>query len=322
MISRLRNLLTAGERLPEQNPLLQYELAKAQGRLPGRGLALQLTTLILLLAIAAVSYAGAFGSSEAGNLSAQLWGSLYFPALALQVLTLILALVLGAASVGVERSRKTWDKLRATEAGASLALRARWLGILYRLRVPIVVILLLRLLLALGALFELSAFGGHYVNMLSAGASQPLGDWQMGLLLIALCLALSLAQPLVMIASAAALGLFLSVTVVERVYSAVLQLSLAALFVAFVVAASTGVFDILHGRLILADAAQHQLVLAYSSYGDWGLLLAHLGGLGQVWARVPAGVYISLGMAALLLLQALIADGFMSLAERISERRG
>ena len=86
---------------------------------------------------------------------------MYFPALALQAITFVLALALGAAAVDAERSRKTWDKLRATEAGAGLALRARWLGILYRLRAPIALILLLRLLLALAALIELTAFGGH-----------------------------------------------------------------------------------------------------------------------------------------------------------------
>lgn len=315
-------MLPAGARLRLGNPLLQYELAKAQGRHAGGSFALQLAALILLLVIAAAIYASVFGVSDTGNWSAMLWESLYFPALALQTVTLILSLLLGAASVDAERSRKSWDKLRVTETGASLALRARWLGILYRLRAPIAAILLTRLLLALGALIELTAFGGHYVQMLSNEASPPLGDWRVGLPLIALALTLSLAQPLVMIASAAALGLFLSVTVVERVYSAVIQVAMAALAAAFVMVASAGAADILQGRLIMSNAAQFVIVLAYSSYGDWGLLLAHLGSLGVVWGRVPAGAFISLGMAALLPLQALIADGFMSLAERISERRG
>ena len=142
------------------------------------------------------------------------------------------------------------------------------------------------------------------------------------MVLIALGLTLSLAQPLAMIASAAALGLFLSVTVVERLYSAVIQVALVALVAASVLLASAGAADILQGRLIMSDAAQFAVVLAYSSYGDWGLLLAQLGSLGAVWGRVPAGALIAPGMAALLLLQALIADGLMSLAERISERRG
>ncbi len=322
MISRLRNLLPAPAQPRLGNPLLQYELSKAQGRAAGRNFALQLTALMLLLAIAAALYAGAFGLDDAGNLSGRLWGSLYFPALALQTITWSLALALGAASVRAERSRKTWDKLRATAAGAGLALRARWLGILYRLRAPIAAILLLRLLLALGALLDVTAFGGHYVKMLSAAAAPPLVDWRVGLLLIALSAALSLAQPLVMIGSAAALGLFLSVTVAERFYGALLQVALVALTVVFVVLASAGVNDILGGRLIISDAAQFVLILAYSSYGDWGLLLAHLGSLGAVWRVAPAGAYVCVGMAALLLLQALFADGLMSLAEQTSERRG
>lgn len=322
MISRLRSLLPAWARLPTRNPLLPYELAKAQGRTAGRGFALQLTALVLLLGLAAAIYASALGAGDSGNLSTQLWRSFYFPALALQVITLILALLLGAASVDAERGRKTWDNLRATETGASMALRARWLGILYRLRAPIAVIMLIRLLLALGALVDLTAFGGRYVQMLSAEAAPALGDWRIGLLLIALSIALTLAQPLVMIGSATALGLFLSVTVRERLYAAVLQTALVALMAAFVLLSSAGAVQVLQGRLILSEAAQFLLVLAYSSYGDWGLLLAELGSLGAVWRVAPAVVFISPGLATLLLLQALFADGLMSLAERISERRG
>lgn len=322
MISRLRTLLPAWARPPTSNPLLQYELAKSQGSAQGRAFLWQLSALILLLGLAAAVYAGAFELGDSGNWSARLWESLYFPALALQAITLVLALLLGATSVDAERSRKTWDSLRATEAGAGLALRARWLGILYRLRAPISVILLVRLLLALGALLDLTAFGGHYVKMLSAGATPPLSDWRVSLLLIALSAALSLAQPLVMIASAAALGLFLSVTVAERLYSALLQVALVALFVLFVLLASAGAGEILGGRLIISDAAQFVVVLAYSSYGDWGLLLAQLGSLGAVWRVAPAGIAIGPAMVALLLLQALIADSLMSLAERVSERRG
>ncbi len=318
MSSRLRSLLPTWARLPASNPLLHYELAKAQGRAAGGGFALQLAALLLLLGLAAAIYAGAFDLSYSGNLSTQLWRSLYFPALTLQTITWILALLLGAASVGAERGRKTWDNLRATEAGAGLALRARWLGILYQLRAPVAAIMLIRLLLALGALVDLSAFGGHYVKMLSAEAP-ALGDWRIGLLLIALNIALALAQPLVMIGSAAALGLFLSVMVRERVYGAVLQFILIALLAAFVLLSSAGAADILRGRLILPQAAQFLLILAYSSYGDWGLLLVELGSLGAVWRVTPAGVFISPCLAALLLLQALFADGLMSLAERISE---
>ena len=322
MISRLRDLVPAGARPPMSNPLLQYELDKARGRSSGPGFALQLTAIITLLGLAAALYAAAFGAPDAGNLSARLWQSLYFPALALQALTLMLALALGAESIGAERRRKTWEKLRATEAGAGLALRARWLGIMYRLRAPIAVILLFRLLLALAAQVELTAFGGHYVQMLGAGAAPPLGDWRISLLLIALSVALSLAQPLAMIAAAAALGLFLSVTVVERLYSALLQIVLAAIYVVLLLASAAGAADILQGRLIMSDAAQFAVVLLYSSFGDWGLLQAQLGSLDQVWARVPAGAYIGVGMVALLLIQAFTADGLMALAERISERRG
>ena len=172
-----------------------------------------------------------------------------FPTLCLQLITLIVALSLGAASVDAERSRKTWDNLRVTEGGAGMALRARWIGILYRLRVPIAAILLVRLVFSLGTLIDLTAFGGLYAEMLSANASPPLADWRLGLLLIAMTLTANIVLPLVMIASAAALGILLSVAVKERIYGAVMQLLLVVMQVVFVIAAAAGISQILQDSL-------------------------------------------------------------------------
>lgn len=63
------------------------------------------------------------------------------------------------------------------------------------------------------------------------------------------------------------------------------------------------------------------LVLGYSSYGDWGLLLMHLGSLGEIWQRVPYGAFIAIALAIILLAQATIADRMMWLAERLVESR-
>ena len=305
------------------NPLLQYELSKSRGDGTRRGFVLQLVALVLLLAGAAFIYASATDAlGDSRNVSGLIWQCLYFPTLCLQLITLIVALSLGAASVDAERSRKTWDNLRVTEGGAGMALRARWIGILYRLRVPIAAILLVRLVFSLGTLIDLTAFGGLYAQMLSANASPPLADWRLGLLLIAMTLTANIVLPLVMIASAAALGILLSVAVKERIYGAVMQLLLVVMQVVFVIAAAAGISQILQDSLILSDHAQFLLVLTYCAYGDWGMLLAQLGSLGEVWQRIPSGTLISLGLPVVLLAQAFIADGMISLAERLSESRG
>ena len=120
MISRLRKRLPAGTRAPLRNPLLHYELAKARGRPAGPGFALQLTALIALLGLSAALYAAALGAPDAGNFSARLWQSLYFPALALQACALMLALALGAGPLDGGTEDPPEENLEAPEAGPQL----------------------------------------------------------------------------------------------------------------------------------------------------------------------------------------------------------
>ena len=114
---------------------------------------------------------------------------------------MIMALTLGASAVGGERSRKTWDNLRVTEFGAGLALRARWAGILYRLRAPITLILLVRFLLIAGILYDLTAFGGLYPKILGAQAKPPLPEWRLDLLLIAFAVTVNILLPILQVAA-------------------------------------------------------------------------------------------------------------------------
>ena len=201
------------------HPLLQYELSHFRRQGGRTGFIFQLALLSILHCGASAVYAALVARPPgASNLTSLLWQSVYYPTLALQLLTMIMALTLGASAVGGERSRKTWDNLRVTEFGAGLPLRARWAGILYRLRAPITLILLVRLLLIAGILFDLTAFGGLYPEILGAQAMPPLPEWRLDLLLIALAVTVSLLLPLLQIAIIAALGILLSVAVRERIY--------------------------------------------------------------------------------------------------------
>ena len=309
--------------LPEwaqpEHPLLQYELSQFRGNGAHRGIRLQLTMLTLLVGGSAFVFASTADSpAPSGNVSGIVWQSLYYPTLILQTLTLIVALLMGAAAIGTQRSRKTWDNVRVTELGAGLALRTRWVGILYRLRAPIGMILLVRFILALGMLFDLTAFGGHYAEMLSAQATPPLPDWRLGLLLIALVMTVNILLPLLTIATTAVLGILLSVAVQERIYAAVIQILLVVAQLVFTAAALL-ISQIIQGDVTVANPWKLALFFGYSGIGDWGLLLAQLGSLGEIWHRVPFGAAIPLGLTILLIAQGLAADGLMWLAERLSE---
>ena len=314
------------KRLPPQwarNPLLNYEWFHPRVDDTRRQFIMQLLFLGILLTGGAMF----LDATTTGNLrtsqsaTSALWGSLYFPALALQTLTAIAALLLGAAALDAQVQGNTWDNLRITESGAGLALGARWLGILHRLRAPIAAILLVRLLLALSILFDLSAFGGGYLKMLNADAATSAADWRVILPLIALSVTAGLLLPLSMIASFAALGILTGLAIKDRLFAAVAQILLVVTLLVFISAASLAVSLALQDKLTLPGAAAFLLFLGYSSYGDWGLALLQLGSMGAIWQRAPFGILIGPGLAGLALTQAFMADGLMWLTQRLVERQ-
>ena len=253
------------------------------------------------------------------NMGARIWRSSHLPTLALQTGTLAVAFVLGGATAGGQRSRKTWDSLRATEAGVALALRIRWLGILLRLRAPIAALLLLRLLYCLGMWVDLSAFGGHHGSMLAQQALPPLADSWLALPLIAATMAALLLLPLCAIGLGAALGILLSVLIRERVFAALAQVLIASAQLLWVVAGS---LQIHIGWLQLPGEAQFAWQLLYGALGDWGLSLAQLSNLGELWSSVPHGAGVGPALLFLALAHGSAADGLLWLAARLGERRG
>ena len=301
------------------NPLLDYEWFHPRGNGARRRFVVHLLALGVLLAGSALSIAAKGGNGAGESATSVLWGSLYFPALALQTLTAIAALLLGAAAFDAQRQGEAWDNLRITESGAGLALRARWLGILHRLRAPVIAMLVVRLILALGMLVELTAFGGGYLPMLHADAATTIADWRLLILAVALSVTAGLLLPLAMIASCAALGVLTGLAIKDRLFAVVAQILLVVLYLLFVSSVSFASAQALQSELTLPGAATFLLVFGYLSYGDWGLALLQLGSLGAVWQRVPHGILIGPSLAGLALAQALIADALMWLAGHAAE---
>jgi len=312
--------------LPEwaqpNHPLLQYEPYLFRRNGERTGFIVQLSLLSVILGGSAALFAAlVMRPASAANLTSLFWQSVYYPTLALQLLTMILALTLGASAVGGERSRKTWDNLRVTEFGAGLALRTRWAGILYRLRAPITLILLVRLLLIAGILYDLTAFGGLYTEILGAQAKPPVPEWRLDLLLIALAVTAVVLLPILQIAVVAAFGILLSVAIRERICAISIQMLVIAVQLAFAAAGVLAVAQMIRSDAAAASNWSYALVYGYSAFGDWGLLLAQLGSLGEIWHRVPFGATISVLLMILVLALGLAADGLMWLVARLSERR-
>lgn len=303
------------------HPILQYELA--QRRLGGSRWksALQLFLLSLILGGGGYLYASAT-SIDAGaeNLADFLWRCLYFPSLLVQTATVLAALAFGIGSVEANRSRRTWDSLRVTELGAGMTLRGRWMAILYRLRAPIIALLLTRLVLALGMTVNLTAFGGGYLRVLSSSILDASSNLWIALPMVVLLMTVQTLLPLTTVGAAGAFGILISVAIKQRLFAITIQFVLSFTTLATVAGGLFAVTSALQGGLTASDALRFFLFLGYSGFADGGLLLANLGSLGTVWKILPQGAYLSIGLLLILALGACTIDGCLGLAIRLTEQ--
>ena len=307
MINALRDWLLPGW-ARRDSALLRYLLVKTSG---WRGTALQVIGWLALVGI--VAWQLEAHQPSATNLGRRIWRGSQLPLLALQTGTWLVAFVLGGATVGRLRSRKTWDSLRETEAGVTLSLRLRWLGILLRLRAPIAAILLWRLLYCFGMWVELTALGGHHGAMLALQATPPLPSPWLALPLFAASMTALLLPPLSMISLGAALGILLSALIRGSLFAALAQIIIAS---AQLLWTAAGALQFNFAWLELRGETQFAWLLLHGALGDWGLSLGHLSNLGELWATVPHSAGVGIALLCLALLQAVAADGLLGLAAR------
>lgn len=320
-MKQVRRFLLPAWARPE-HPILQYALAHSKQPASRRMRFAQLLLIALMFGVPGYLYAAYIHVSPTqDSISDLAWRGLYFPTLLAQAATAAAALSLGIGAVGQERSRHTWDPLRATAVGASLTLRTRWIAILYRLRAPILAILLARLILLAGILYDLAAFGGLYAAILSRNITPALVDWRIGLLAVSLIIAVNVLLPFTMIAAFAGFGILISVIVKDRAYILTARVMLVLAQIALAVGMLLAVSQVFRGSIELPDGLLFVLFLGYSSFGDWGLLFAQLGSLGEIWSLVPYGVFISVGLMFLTLIQSAVTDGILRLAVRLSDSR-
>ncbi len=322
MLQRLTRQLPLWAR-PE-HPVLRYELGKVQ-RAPRRVRLLRALGIILLaLALVVGSYVVATGflTRPLGqSLTESLSAIVLYPLLILQVITRVAAVGLTANVVSEEARRQNWDNIRATPTGAELALRASWAAVFYRLRALLGIILVVRIILIFGILYDLTAFQGRYLDLLINGIL-PEVPLVAGVLLLSLLMTASLLLPITGIGFDAALGLLLSTFVRQRMYNSLLLMLIILFRIALVIGLAYLVSQFVNGALDVSDSTAWLLVGAYGAMGDWGLAFLNLGFYGEIWATVPYGILLGLGLLVYAMLQAMVTDQLLALAVRRAERRG
>jgi hypothetical protein len=322
MIKRVFGELPSWARL--DHPLLRYELARQKpSDNPRRRYSTALWQILLLLVLFTAGYLWATDllRQPAGiNTTQGLWRTLYFPTLFLQVLLSMLVLGISAGAVSAERRRQTWDNLRATEGGARLTLHTRWIAMFYRLRGLVGLIIALRVVLVIAALYELTSHRGDYLELITSNVIPEMPAWAAVMLMAAQITAVIL-LPITQTLFEIATGLLLAVAVRNATFSAVVQMVLVILKGVFVVGLLWATTKMLSDTVLALDPNLAWLIAAaFTTLGDQGLLIMQLGMGYELSRLIPYAVLLGLVLFVFTLIQITLADLLIAYAVRRAER--
>ncbi|HVU13614.1 MAG TPA: hypothetical protein VHD90_20180 [Phototrophicaceae bacterium] len=247
---------------------------------------------------------------------------LFWPLLMLQVILSIAALTSTSSFVADEMRRQNWDNLRATEQGAEMSMRARWVAVFYRLRGLLAVVLIARVILIGLMLYELTSFSGRYLDLLINGIVPDVPLFA-AVLLVSFTMTAALLLPLTTVGFDAAVGLLISSLVQQRTYSTLLQGLLIFVRIVLTAALVFGATLFLQGQLLQSSDVGAWLLMAfYGAIGDWGLAFLHLGRNSEIWATIPYGIFLGLAFLIFALVQAAVADRLLIFAVRQAQKKG
>lgn len=302
-------------------PALRYVMGNYAKR------ARQILWLQLVVGIALVIGVGVIGGgllSQDQGLPAStiLMNALYPAAVFGQVLMSIFMLMMTMGVINEEKRRQTWDNLRATDSGAKITLNARWFAaVFYRLFWLLVIIYGVRLLLIGVLLYDLTAFSGDYLALISGGTVQPLLPVEAIIILTAFSLTASFVLPLTGLGLDAAVGILLATFVHHRVWIALTQVVLSIARIVTVI----GLFLLMQNLIDPNNASEPFLMwlsmVGFGGFGDWGLRFLNLPSYSELWANVPFGIFVGVGMLLIAVIQAALTGGLLSWAAHRAQTR-
>ncbi|MEZ4671649.1 MAG: hypothetical protein R3E39_27410 [Anaerolineae bacterium] len=260
-------------------------------------------------------------NSPGQNLTESAMAVLFWPTFVLQLVLQFLAMVMTINTVTEQKRRLAWDNLRATEVGTGLVLRARWAAIYYRLRLLLGLVLLVRIALILGILYDLTGFQGRYIDLLVINITPEISPI-VGALLMAFLMTAALLIPLTSIGLDAAVGLFIAVNIQQRVYNVMTQVIFLGMRIGLALALTIGATQFINGLLNVPDVNAWLLMGGYAAFGDWGLKFLHTGFYSEVWATIPYAVFFGVALLIFSLLQSILTEGILSFTIRRAERIG
>ncbi|MGB7338452.1 MAG: hypothetical protein WBC91_06130 [Phototrophicaceae bacterium] len=303
------------------NPLLRYELVRREGTSSAVG---RIAMWVIFLATLIVAgYIHATDGMQRGlqlPYTLDIWRVIVFPLFFVQLIMRVAGLSMGVGAVTDERQRQTWDNLRATENGAAISLRTRWVSVFYRLKGLAFTILAARLILIAAILYELTSMQGAYLDLLSARAL-PMVSAEVGIIILSAFMTAFIMLPFTATGVDIALGLLISTTIRNRAIAALLQVILVVFRVGVGGVCFWLSWQLVNDNLMLEGVPALSLLGAGAIFGDWGIILSQLSTTGQLWSEIPFSIFLGLILLFVAIVQVAVTSGILQLAVRAAEVR-
>jgi hypothetical protein len=284
---------------------------------------LRLLLLILLIVLGGVLLIPSFISTTAAAttqpLSKIVLDIIYWPAIVIQLALSALVIIYTSSTIGDEKRRQTWDTLRTTRNGVGLAMRARWsAAIFYRMSGFLVLLFVVRLILVALLLYDLTAFGGDYLAIVS-GPATPQLPIAVVVGLLALSITASFILPLTGVSLDAALGLLVSTFVQQRVFLILTQVVVILARVALAFAMFAAMLYATDIVTMPSTPGALASMTGFGAFGDWGLRYLNLAFYSDLWGMVPYSIFMGIALIVTAFLQMGLAELIVMLAIRRGE---
>lgn len=312
-------MLFAPMRKHPNHPALRYALNRYQAHTPLLWRIVRV--LVQVIAFAGLVVVGYLVASDFGARPVTSWQAvLYWPLVLLGVIVGLATIMLTGNIITSEKVRGTWDSLRLTTHGAEMLFSARWLSTFYNLRGPLTVLLVARFIFVGTIVLDLGRlYRGHYLDLLLSGIT-PGVPVPLGVVILGATLAAAVLQPVVAVATDAAVGLMVSVLVRNPRYDVYVRILLGVFRIAFAVVAlwvGTGLFAAPEQYTALTGNAA---LLIQGVAGDQGLRLLNLAENGLLWLDVPYSVLSGPILFGVTLVQAVVVGRAVSWIARRAEQ--
>ena len=317
-----------GMELPDwaraKHPHIRYELGQAQrtSRRVKYTQAIGISLVVVLLFVGGYFIGTNFLQNVPGqSLTESAMAILFWPTFVLQIILQFAAMTLTVNTVSEQKRRMAWDNLRATEGGAGIALRAKWASVYYRLRLLLGLVMLIRIVLVLGILYDLTGFQGRYIDLLINNITPEVSPI-VGALLLAFLMTAALLLPLTAMGMQAAIGLFIAVNIQQRIYNVMTQLIIIVVRLLIIIGLTYATTQFINNQITLGDGPAWILAGAYAAIGDWGLRFLHVGFYSEIWATIPYTIFFGIALLVFALGQSLVTEWILALTIRRAERIG